>query len=87
MQLRFAADQRVQLAFGRPVDEVHRVGFQGAGLFFDGLLFGRRAVLRRVVGSSRGKFMGDHPKDVQPGEALFVQKKNGVRVLLHENGC
>jgi hypothetical protein len=30
--------------------------------------------------------MGNHAQHIQPGNALFVQKKNGVGVLLHEDG-
>jgi hypothetical protein len=63
---RLAADQRIQPAFGRPVDQVYRVGFQRTGLFLDRFLFGRFGRIGRIVSVIGGDFMGDGPQHVQP---------------------
>ncbi len=84
--LQFPADQRIQLALGRPIDEVHRVGFQRAGFFLGGFLFGGRGRFRTLFRNVQGKFMGDHTQYIQPGNPLFVQEEYGVGVLFHEDG-
>ncbi len=80
------ANQGIEFAVGRLVDEVHRVGIQQIGLLlriFRIVGFGDFGFDRRRL---QGNFVGNHPQDIQPGNPLFIQKIDGVGILFHKDG-